>query len=135
MLEGRRPLRLRYSWEARCRLVGMVLGGLSPQAASVACGMSRATAYRLCRRYQESGWEGLRDRPPVARHLPASALARGGGADRVVASSDGVGAALVVSRAGLAGVDDLASTRPAWLLACAKAAAPAGEPVRVCLGG
>jgi transposase InsO family protein len=70
MLEGRRPLRLRHSWEARCRLVGLMLEGQSPQAASVACGMSRATAYRLLRRYHESGWEGLRDRPPVARHCP-----------------------------------------------------------------
>ena len=32
--------------------------------------MSRATAYRLLRRYQEGGWEALRDRPPVARHCP-----------------------------------------------------------------
>jgi transposase InsO family protein len=32
--------------------------------------MSRASAYRLLRRYQEEGWEGLRDRPPVARHHP-----------------------------------------------------------------
>lgn len=70
MEKGRRPLRLRHSWEARCRLVGLVLSGLSPQAASTACGMSRATAYRLLRRYQQQGWEGLRDRPPIAKHCP-----------------------------------------------------------------
>ena len=70
MIKGRRPLRLRHSWEARCRLVGLVLSGLSPQAASTACGMSRATAYRLVRRYEQDGWEGLRDRPPIARHCP-----------------------------------------------------------------
>jgi transposase InsO family protein len=70
MVEGRRPLRLRHSWEARCRLVGLVLSGLSPQAASTACGMSRSTAYRLLRRYHEAGWDGLRDRPPIARHSP-----------------------------------------------------------------
>lgn len=70
MLEGRRPLRLRHSWEARCRLVGLVLEGQSPQAASMACGMSRATTYRLLRRYHESGWEGLRDRPPIAKRCP-----------------------------------------------------------------
>jgi transposase InsO family protein len=70
MVKGRRPLRLRHSWEARCRLVSLVLSGQSPQAASVACGMSRATAYRLLRRYQEGGWEGLRDRPPIAKHCP-----------------------------------------------------------------
>ena len=70
MEKGRRPGRLRHSWEARCRLVGLVLSGLSPQAASMACGMSRATAYRLLRRYQQGGWEGLRDRPPIAKHHP-----------------------------------------------------------------
>ena len=70
MVEGRRPLRLRHSWEARCRLVGLVLSGLSPQAAALACGMSRSTAYRVLRRYHEAGWDGLRDRPPVARHCP-----------------------------------------------------------------
>jgi transposase InsO family protein len=70
MVQGRRPLRLRHSWEARCRLVGLVLSGLSPQAASTACGMSRATAYRLLGRYQQQGWEGLRDRPPIAKHHP-----------------------------------------------------------------
>jgi transposase InsO family protein len=32
--------------------------------------MSRATAYRLLARYREAGWDGLRDRPPVARHCP-----------------------------------------------------------------
>ena len=70
MVKGRRPLRLRHSWEARCRLVSLVLSGLSPQAASVACGMSRSTAYRLLGRYEEGGWEALRDRPPIAKHCP-----------------------------------------------------------------
>lgn len=70
MEKGRRPLRLRHSWEARCRLVSMVLSGLTPQAASEVCGVSRSTAYRLLRRYQQEGWDGLRDRPPVARHCP-----------------------------------------------------------------
>jgi transposase InsO family protein len=32
--------------------------------------MSRSTAYRLLRRYQQDGWEALRDRPPIARHCP-----------------------------------------------------------------
>lgn len=32
--------------------------------------MSRATAYRLLKRYREQGWEGLRDRPPVAKRCP-----------------------------------------------------------------
>ena len=71
MDKGRPPGRLRHSYSARCRLVSLVLSGLSPQAASRACGMSRATAYRLLRRYQqEGGWEALRDRPPIAGHHP-----------------------------------------------------------------
>jgi transposase InsO family protein len=70
MGQGRRPARLRHSWEARCRLVGLMLSGLSPQAASTACGMSRATAYRLLRRYEQEGWDGLRDLPPIAKHHP-----------------------------------------------------------------
>jgi transposase InsO family protein len=69
-MQGRPSLRLRHSYSARCRLVRLVLSGLSPQAASMACGMSRATAYRLLRRYQESGWDGLRDRPPIAKRCP-----------------------------------------------------------------
>jgi transposase InsO family protein len=70
MIKGRPPARLRHSWEARCRLVSLVLSGLSPHAALRACGMSRATAYRLLGRYRAEGWEGLRDRPPIARHCP-----------------------------------------------------------------
>jgi transposase InsO family protein len=70
MSKGRPPARLRHSWEARCRLVRLMLSGLSPQAAATACGMSRATAYRLLQRYRQDGWEGLRDRPPIAKHCP-----------------------------------------------------------------
>jgi transposase InsO family protein len=43
---------------------------MAPSAAAVVCGMSRASAYRLLRRYQQDGWEGLRDRPPIAKHHP-----------------------------------------------------------------
>jgi transposase InsO family protein len=70
MVKGRPPARLRHSWEARCRLVSLMLSGQSPPAAAVACGMSRSTAYRLLRRYQDGGWDGLRDRPPIASHCP-----------------------------------------------------------------
>ena len=59
------PKRMRFSFESRCRLVLLVLAGQSPQAAAAACGASRATGYRLWRRYQEGGWAALRDRPPV----------------------------------------------------------------------
>jgi transposase InsO family protein len=47
-----------------------MLSGVSAQAAAMACGISRSTAYRLLRRYHEGGWEGLRDRPPIAKHCP-----------------------------------------------------------------
>jgi transposase InsO family protein len=70
MGKGRRPGRLRHSWEARCRVVDLMLSGVEPKAAAVACGFSRASAYRLLRRYQEGGWEGLRDRPPIAKRCP-----------------------------------------------------------------
>jgi len=61
---------MRYSFESRCRLVALVLAGASPQAAAAACGASRATGYRLWRRYQEGGWSGLGDRPPVPVRQP-----------------------------------------------------------------
>jgi transposase InsO family protein len=47
-----------------------MLSGWCAQAAAAACGMSRSTAYRLLRRYQDGGWDGLRDRPPIAKHCP-----------------------------------------------------------------
>jgi transposase InsO family protein len=64
------PQRMRYSLESRCRIVSLVLVGSSPQAAAAACGASRATGYRLWRRYQEGGWGALVDRPSVPRHQP-----------------------------------------------------------------
>ena len=64
------PRRMRFSFESRCRLVSLVLAGESPQVAAAACGASRATGYRLWRRYQEGGWAALHDRPPVPRHQP-----------------------------------------------------------------
>ncbi len=64
------PRRMRFSFESRCRLVTRVLDGESPQAAAAACGASRATGYRLWRRYREHGWAGLLDRPPVPRRQP-----------------------------------------------------------------
>jgi transposase InsO family protein len=61
---------MRFSWESRCRMVAAVLDGASPAAAAAAHGASRATGYRLWRRFQEDGWAALRDRPPVARRCP-----------------------------------------------------------------
>lgn len=60
------PRRMRFSFESRCRLVSLVLAGQSPQAAAVACGASRATGYRLWRRYQEGGFAALADRRSLA---------------------------------------------------------------------
>ena len=61
---------MRYSLESRCRVVALIFAGETPQAAAAACGASRATGYRLWRRYQEGGWAGLADRPPVPKHQP-----------------------------------------------------------------
>jgi transposase InsO family protein len=64
------PRRMRFSFESRCRLVALIVAGMSPQAAAAACGASRATGYRLWRRYQQGGWAALLDRPPVPKRQP-----------------------------------------------------------------
>jgi transposase len=70
MSESRAPARMRHSWEARCRLVRLMLDGVAPSDAARLCGASRATAYRLLARHAAGGWAALRDRPPVAKHCP-----------------------------------------------------------------
>jgi transposase InsO family protein len=42
--------------------VRLIERGATPAEAAVACGASRATGYRLWRRYQLEGWQGLADR-------------------------------------------------------------------------
>jgi transposase InsO family protein/transposase-like protein len=64
------PRRMRFSFESRCRLVSMIVAGKSPQAAAAACGASRATGYRLWRRYREGGWGALADRPSTPIRQP-----------------------------------------------------------------
>lgn len=64
------PRRMRFSFESRCRLVALIEAGASPQAAAAACGASRATGYRLWRRYQQGGWAALADRPSTPRRQP-----------------------------------------------------------------
>jgi transposase len=64
------PRRMRYSLESRARIVALVLAGASPQAAAAACGASRATGYRLWRRYREGGWAALADRAPIPLRQP-----------------------------------------------------------------
>ncbi len=61
------PRRMRFSFESRCRIVALIAQGESPHAAAVACGASRATGYRLWRRYREGGWASLADRPSTPR--------------------------------------------------------------------
>ena len=61
---------MRFSFESRCRLVSLIVEGMSPQAAAAACGASRATGYRLWRRFREGGWGALADRPSTPRRQP-----------------------------------------------------------------
>jgi transposase len=78
MGEGVCPLRrMRVSFESRCRIVLVIEGGMSPQAAAAACGASRATGYRLWLRYREGGWAALADRSstPVRQPRRLSAAA------------------------------------------------------------
>jgi len=64
------PRRMRFSFESRCRIVALIVAGESPQAAAAACGASRATGYRLWRRFQQGGWPALHDRPSTPRRQP-----------------------------------------------------------------
>ena len=65
-----RPRRKRLSWESRCEIVALIDAGVSPSVAASRGGASRATGYRLWRRYREAGWAGLRDRSSVPRRQP-----------------------------------------------------------------
>jgi transposase InsO family protein len=65
-----RPRRKRLSWESRCEVVATIEAGVSPSLAAASGGCSRATAYRLWRRYREGGWAALQDRPSTPRHQP-----------------------------------------------------------------
>ena len=64
------PRRMRFSFESRCRLVSLILAGRSLQAAAAACGASRATGYRLWRRFREGGCAALADRPSTPSRQP-----------------------------------------------------------------
>ena len=70
------PRRMRFSVESRCRIVALIVSGESPQAAAAACGASRATGYRLWRRYQAGGWQALVDRSSAPRRQPRGSLLR-----------------------------------------------------------
>jgi transposase InsO family protein len=106
------PRRMRFSFESRCRLVSLVCAGQSPQAAAAACGASRATGYRLWRRYQEGGWAALADRPPVPKHQPRR-LSREL-EQRILAARDGIAIERVLSDNGNG------YRSHAWAAACAE---------------
>ena len=65
-----RPRRKRLSWESRCEIVARIEAGVRPPLAAASGGASRATAYRLWRRYREGGWAALRDRPSTPHRQP-----------------------------------------------------------------
>jgi transposase InsO family protein len=65
-----RPRRKRLSWESRCEVVAAIEQGVSPALAAAGGGCSRASAYRLWRRYREGGWAALQDRPCTPRRQP-----------------------------------------------------------------
>jgi transposase InsO family protein len=65
-----RPRRKRLSWESRCEVVARIEAGMSPPLAAASGGCSRATAYRLWRRYCSGGWSALRDRPSTPVRQP-----------------------------------------------------------------
>ncbi len=66
----RAPLRMRYSFEARCRAVGERVAGASVHAAAASVGASRATGYRWWRRFRDGGWGSLQERRPIPRRQP-----------------------------------------------------------------
>ena len=71
MLNGRRePRRMRYSLESRLRIVRLIERGETPARAAAAFGASRASGYRLWRRYQAEGWQGLLDRRSTPKRQP-----------------------------------------------------------------
>jgi transposase len=95
------PKRVRFSFESGCRLVSLILEGMSPQAAAAACGASRATGYRLWRRYRAGGWMALRDRPSVPKHQPRTTAARARAAHPGRARVREAGALIVAGQLGL----------------------------------
>ena len=64
------PLRMRYSYESRCRAVQALLAGASVATVVSARGAPRATVYRWWARYRAGGWLALHDRPSTPHHQP-----------------------------------------------------------------
>ena len=71
MMQGMQPpRRMRFSWESRCKIVGLIEAGMRPHEAAASCGASRATGSRLWARYLQGGWAALGDRPSTPRRQP-----------------------------------------------------------------
>jgi transposase len=71
MHNGRRePRRMRYSLESRLRIARLIEDGERPADAAAALGASRASGYRIWRRYRDEGWQGLCDRPSTPKRQP-----------------------------------------------------------------
>ena len=66
----REPRRMRYSLESRLRIVRLIESGERPADAAAALGASRASGYRIWRRYQDAGWQGLIDRRSTPKRQP-----------------------------------------------------------------
>jgi transposase InsO family protein len=66
----REPRRMRYSLESRLRIVRLIESGERPADAAAALGASRASGYRIWRRYQDEGWQGLIDRRSTPKRQP-----------------------------------------------------------------
>ena len=63
-------VRMRYSFESRCRAVRAIAAGAAVGAVAWRQGVSRATAYRWWRRFRAEGWAGLVDRPCTPHRQP-----------------------------------------------------------------
>jgi transposase-like protein len=71
MHNGRRePQRMPYSLESRLRIVRLIESGERPADAAAALGASRASGYRIWRRYQDEGRQGLIDRRSTPKRQP-----------------------------------------------------------------
>jgi transposase InsO family protein len=66
-----RPRRKRLSWESRCEIVAKVRElGMTAEQAAACSGVHRSTVYRLLERFDEGGWEALRERPSTPKAQP-----------------------------------------------------------------
>ena len=120
---------MRYSFESRCRLIALVRAGASPPAAAGACGASRATGYRLWRRFQEGGWAALLERPPVPGRQPRR-LERGRGGDPRGACLRARGTGDRRRPARPPSLDGVEAAAPSRALSTAAASARAGRALR-----